>query len=49
MLFEALVFEPGNVLAQIRATGDSVLRRKVLYMEEKSARLLDVKLALGRL
>jgi len=49
VLFEALVFEPGNVLAQIRATGDSVLRRKVLYMEEKSARLLDVKLALGRL
>jgi hypothetical protein len=48
-LFAALVIKPDAVLEQIRATSDSVLRRKVLYMEEKTFRLFALRLALGRL
>jgi hypothetical protein len=44
-LFAALLLKPGDVLAQIRATRDSVLRRKVLYMDQKAERLLALKLA----
>jgi hypothetical protein len=44
-LFAALLLKPGAVLARIRATDDSVLRRKVVYMDQKSARLLALKLA----
>jgi hypothetical protein len=44
-LFSALMLKPGDVLARIRATGDSVLQRKVLYMDQKSERLLALKLA----
>ncbi len=44
-LFAALLIQPGDVLARIRATGDSVLRAKVLYMDQKSQRLLALKLA----
>lgn len=48
-LFTALLLTPGDVLARIRATSDSVLRRKVLYMEEKCYRLLALRFALERL
>ena len=44
-LFAALLLKPGDVLTQIRATRDSVLRRKVLYVDQKSERLLALKLA----
>lgn len=44
-LFATLLLKPGDVLAQIRTTSDSVLRRKVLYMDQKSERLLALKLA----
>lgn len=44
-LFANLVLKPAEVLARIRAAGDTVLRRKVLYMDEKSQRLLGHKLA----
>ncbi len=44
-LFATLLLKPGDVLAQIGATSDSVLRRKVLYMDQKSQRLLGLKLA----
>ena len=44
-LFATLLLKPGDVLARIRATGDSVLRAKVLYMDQKSQRLLALKLA----
>jgi len=44
-LFAALLLRPADVVEQIRATADSVLRRKVLYMDEKSQRLLALKLA----
>ena len=44
-LFAALLLRPAEVVAHIRATGDAVLRRKVLYMDEKSQRLLALKLA----
>lgn len=43
-LFANLVLKPGEVLAHIRASGDSVLRRKVLFMDEKSQSLLGHKL-----
>ena len=48
-LFAALLLKPGDVLAQIRATSDSVLRRKVLYMDEKVWRMLGLRLPFGRL
>lgn len=44
-LFAALLLRPGDVVARIRATGDSLLQRKVRYMVEKSDRLLGLKLA----
>lgn len=44
-LFSALLLRPGDVVARIRETGDTVLRRKVLYMDQKSERLLGLKLA----
>lgn len=44
-MFSELVQNPSAVLAHIRATGDAVLRRKVLYMDERSRRLLALKLA----
>jgi len=44
-LFAALLLKPGDLLARIRATGDSVLRVKVLYVDQKSQRLLAFKLA----
>lgn len=44
-LFSALLLKPDAVLARIRAMGDSVLRRKVLYMDKKSAGLLALRLA----
>jgi len=44
-LFSELVQNPSAVVAHIRATGDAVLRRKVLYMNERSQRLLGLKLA----
>jgi len=48
-LFAALLLRPGDVLAQIRATGDSVLWRKVRYMDLKAERLLSLRLAPDRL
>jgi hypothetical protein len=48
-LFAALMIKPDDVLAQIRATSDSVLRRKVLYMDEKVWRMLGLRLPFGRL
>ncbi len=44
-LFSELVQNPSAVVAHIRATGDAVLRRKILYMHERSQRLLALKLA----
>jgi hypothetical protein len=44
-LFSQLLVNPDGVLAHLRATNDAVLRRKVLYMDEKSRTLLGLKLA----
>jgi hypothetical protein len=44
-LFSALLLRPGDVLARISATSDSVLRRKVLFLDQKSQRLLGLKIA----
>jgi len=48
-LFAALLLKPGDVLEQIRATRDSVLWRKVRYMDLKAERLLALRLAPDRL
>src|SRR6266571_5532628 len=44
-LFAALLLRPDDIAARIRATGDAVLRHKVLYMDQKSQNLLGLKLA----
>ena len=44
-LFAALMLRPGDVVARIRESGDEVLRRKVLFMDQKSARLIGLNLA----
>jgi len=44
-LFSALLLRPDDIAARIRATGDAVLRHKVLYMDQKSQNLLGLKLA----
>ena len=44
-LFSQLLVNPGGVLAHLRATNDPMLRRKVLYMDDKSRTLLGLKLA----
>jgi hypothetical protein len=46
-LFSALLLRPDEVLARIRATDDAVLQRKVEYMDQKSERLLALKLVHG--
>ena len=43
-LFAALLLKPGDLVAQIHATRDSVLRSKVWYLVEKSQRLLGLRL-----
>jgi hypothetical protein len=45
-LFAFLVLSPGEVAAQIRRTGDAVLKRKADYLIDKCARLIGFPMAL---
>jgi hypothetical protein len=48
-LFSALLLRPDEIVTRIRTTNDAVLRRKVVYMDQKSQNLLGLKLAPGGL